>query len=239
MSSYQPPTGSGPLIKRMRFALDLFDQRSGKSGFGPQELERFVKMLRTTLEPIYGKDGTALAAFPQEIDSTRSAREEFLTRKAHVKRMIAALEAMPAETATPLLGKRIFIGHGRSPVWRELKDFIVGRLNLPCDEFNRQPVAGYTTSERLQGMLSESAFAFLIMTAEEEHSDGSVHARMNVVHELGLFQGHLGIKRAIVLLEEGCSEFSNINGLSAIRFPRGDIAPRFEEIRRVLDERLL
>ena len=32
----------------------------------------------------------------------------------------------------------------------------------------------------------------------------AVKARMNVIHEVGLFQGRLGFERAIVLLEEGC-----------------------------------
>src|SRR5262249_15462333 len=40
-------------------------------------------------------------------------------------------------------GEKIFIGHGRSNAWRELKDFIVGRLKLPYDEFNAEPVAGF------------------------------------------------------------------------------------------------
>ena len=43
--------------------------------------------------------------------------------------------------------------------------------------------------------------------------------------------GCIGFRRAIVLLEQGCSEFSNITGLSQIRFPSGDIAARLEEIR--------
>jgi predicted nucleotide-binding protein len=38
-------------------------------------------------------------------------------------------------------------------------------------------------------------------------------ARLNVVHEAGLFQGSLGFKKAIILLEEGCEEFCNIVGL--------------------------
>ena len=121
-----------------------------------------------------------------------------------------------------------------------MKDFIADRLRLPWDEFNREEVAGYTTSERLQTMLSQAAFAFLIMTAEEEHRDATVHARPNVIHEVGLFQGRLGLQRAIVLLEEGCSEFSNIRGLTYIGFPRGDISARFENVRRVLErEKLL
>ena len=58
---------------------------------------------------------------------------------------------------------------------------------------------------------------------------------MNVVHEAGLFQERLGFTKAIVLLEEGCEEFSNIQGLGQIRFPKGNIAAAFEEIRRVLE----
>jgi predicted nucleotide-binding protein len=84
-------------------------------------------------------------------------------------------------------------------------------------------------------MMQQAAFALLVMTAEEERADATLHARPNVIHEVGLFQGHLGLPRAIVLLEEGCAEFSNIIGLSQIRFPRGDIAARFEEVRRVLE----
>ena len=84
-------------------------------------------------------------------------------------------------------------------------------------------------------MLSEAEFAFLILTAEDIHLDRSLHARENVVHEVGLFQGRLGPRKAIVLLEDGCEEFSNIVGLSQIRFPRRHISATFEEIRRVLE----
>ena len=68
-----------------------------------------------------------------------------------------------------------------------------------------------------------------------EQADGRVQARMNVIHEAGLFQGRLGFTKAIVLLEEGCEEFSNIAGLGQIRFPVGNISAEFEEIRRVLE----
>jgi hypothetical protein len=132
-------------------------------------------------------------------------------------------------------GSRVFIGHGRSLLWRELKDLIVERLKLPWEEFNRESVAGVSTVERLQEMLASSGFALLVMTAEDEHADQTHHARENVIHEVGLFQGRLGFRKAIVLLEEGCAEFSNIIGLSQIRFPKGRIAACFEEVRRVLE----
>lgn len=133
------------------------------------------------------------------------------------------------------IGTNIFIGHGRSKVWRDLKDFVGERLRLPYDEFNRVPVAGTTNVARLSEMLEGAAFAFLVLTAEDELSDGRVQARMNVIHEAGLFQGRLGFHRAIILLEEGCEQFSNVEGLGQIRFPKGNISAVFEEVRRVLE----
>jgi predicted nucleotide-binding protein len=133
-----------------------------------------------------------------------------------------------------MIGTNVFIGHGRSLLWRELKDFIEDQLHLPVDEFNSVPVAGIATSARLGELLDATAFAFLIMTAEDEQLDGKIRARENVVHEVGLFQGRLGFPRAIVLLEEGCDEFSNIHGLGQIRFPKGNISAKFEDIRAVL-----
>jgi predicted nucleotide-binding protein len=132
-------------------------------------------------------------------------------------------------------GTKVFIGHGRSLLWRELKDFLQDRLHLEWEEFNREPTAGIATTERLQQMLDTSCIAFLVMTAEDQHADATLHARENVVHEVGLFQGRLGFRRAIVVLEEGCTAFSNIAGLSQLRFPRGNISASFEEIRRVLE----
>ncbi len=134
-----------------------------------------------------------------------------------------------------VVGTNIFIGHGRSPLWKDLKDFVQDRLRLPWDEFNRVPVAGITNIARLSEMLDAAAVAFLILTAEDELEDGSMQARLNVVHEAGLFQGRLGFTRAIVTIEEGCEEFSNIQGLGQIRFPKGNIKAAFEDIRKILE----
>ena len=134
-----------------------------------------------------------------------------------------------------IVGTNVFIGHERSLVWRDLKDFVKGRLHLPYDEFNRVPVAGITNIARLSEMLDAAAVAFVILTSEDEQADGALRARINVIHEVGLFQGRLGFTKAIVLLEDGCEEFSNIEGLGQIRFPKANIASKFEEIRLVLE----
>ena len=131
----------------------------------------------------------------------------------------------------------VFIGHGQNQDWRELKDFLEGRLNLQVDEFNRVSVAGRPTAARLAEMLDRAGFAFLLLTGEDEAASGEMHPRMNVVHELGLFQGRLGFGRAIVLLESGCTAFSNIHGLGQIRFPKHNMSSAFEEIRQVLERK--
>lgn len=143
----------------------------------------------------------------------------------------SSVAAAPALTPTD----RVFIGHGGSAAWREVKDFVVERLHLKYEEFNREAAAGLSTAERLEAMRKQSVFAILVMTAEDEHKDGKQHARENVIHETGFFQGHLGFRRAIVLLEEGCEEFSNIKGLTQIRFKKGQVSATFEEIRRTLE----
>ena len=129
---------------------------------------------------------------------------------------------------------KIFIGHGRSTIWKDLKDFLRDTLDLEWEEFNRESVAGMSTKERLEAMLESSCFAFLVLTAEDEQADGSIRARENVVHEAGLFQGRFGFERAIIMLDEGCTEFSNIHGIGQIRFPKEKLLEKSEEIRAVL-----
>ncbi len=79
-------------------------------------------------------------------------------------------------------------------------------------------------------MLDESSFALLVLTGEDIHTNGELHARENVIHELGLFQGRLGFTRAIVLLEEGVKEFSNILGINQLRFTKGRIKETFGDV---------
>ena len=166
-----------------------------------------------------------------QIPADRAEQLSRIARKAgsHIERKKKSIQRKRR------VGTNIFIGHGRSPLWRELKDFVVDRLRLPYEEFNRVPVAGVTNIARLSEMLDGAGCALIVLTAEDEQADGAMRARMNVLHEVGLFQGRLGFTKAIVILEQGCEEFSNIQGLGQIRFPDGNIAAAFEEIRAVLE----
>ena len=149
---------------------------------------------------------------------------------------IAANLAAPPSRAQRTRGRTVFIGHGgHSSEWLKLEKFLSNRLQLSPVEFNSTSAAGVAISERLRRMLDQANFAFLILTGEDEQATGKFNPRLNVVHEAGLFQGRLGFEKAIILREEGCEDFSNVNGLGDIRFPKGKVGAAFEEIRGVLE----
>lgn len=124
----------------------------------------------------------------------------------------------------------IFIGHGRDQQWRDLKDHLREKHGYNPQAYEIGARAGHAIRDILEDLLRTSSFAILVLTGEDETAEGNLRARQNVVHELGLFQGKLGFSRAIVLLEEGTEEFSNIFGINQIKFSKGNIKETYGEI---------
>ncbi|MFY9854269.1 MAG: nucleotide-binding protein [Terracidiphilus sp.] len=129
---------------------------------------------------------------------------------------------------------KVFIGHGRSKVWEELKNHLQDKHGHHVVAFESGARAGHHIRDILDEMLTESSLAFLVLTGEDETADQCLRARQNVIHETGLFQGKLGFSRAIVLLEEGVEEFSNLAGIQHISFPKGHISETFGEVLAVI-----
>jgi predicted nucleotide-binding protein len=111
-----------------------------------------------------------------------------------------------------------------------LKDHLHDQHGYPVEAYEVGARAGHTIRDILETMLAESAFAILVLTGEDEDKKGKLHPRLNVVHELGLFQGVLGFSKAIALLEDGTEEFSNIHGIQQIRYSKGNIRETFGDV---------
>lgn len=141
-----------------------------------------------------------------------------------------ALSKPPKPAPPQPIRPTIFLGHGRSLLWREIKDHLHEKHGYRVEAYEIGARAGHVIRDVVQDMLDKSAFALLVMTGEDEMVGGGTRARQNVVHETGLFQGRLGFQRAIVLLEDGTEEFSNIQGIEQIRFARGNIKETFGEV---------
>ncbi|WP_127901036.1 TIR domain-containing protein [Solirhodobacter olei] len=153
-------------------------------------------------------------ALTQEIfDTLESEKEKYTIQR-------------PAREQKP----RIFIGHGRNNIWRDLKDHLSDQHHYKIEAYETGARAGHTIRDIIGDMSESSDIAFLVLTAEDELTTGDFQARPNVIHETGLFQGTLGFARAIVLLEEGCQEFSNLFGIQQIRFSKGNIKETFGDV---------
>jgi PAS domain S-box-containing protein len=124
----------------------------------------------------------------------------------------------------------VFIGHGRNDQWSELKDHLHEQHHFHILSYEIGARTGRTINVILEQLLTLSRFAVLVLTAENIHVNGSYHARENVIHELGLFQGRLGCKSVIILSEEDVDDFSNISGIHQLRFQRGHIREAFGDI---------
>lgn len=124
----------------------------------------------------------------------------------------------------------LFIGHGRDEQWRDLKDHLADKHGFKIVAYETGARAGHTIRDVLDDMLDQTSFAILVMSGEDQHTDNSIYPRANVIHETGLFQGKLGFSRAIVLLEDGTTEFSNLHGIQQIRYKKGNIKETFGEV---------
>jgi hypothetical protein len=201
------------------------------------EEEFFSDYRRSAAGAVYqlGRPGHSLRlqAFPRSVTvgvkaPTRHEIEAVFAifEQASERCRLPKLPEPPQEEVRPV----IFIGHGQSQLWRDLKDHLHEKHGYQVSAYEIGARAGHAVRDALEDMLAKSSFALLVMTAEDEMADGKVRARQNVVHEAGLFQGRLGFRRAVVLLEAGAEEFSNIHGIEQIRFSRGAIKETFGDV---------
>jgi predicted nucleotide-binding protein len=137
--------------------------------------------------------------------------------------------ARPEKTETQP-SPSIFIGHGRSAAWRDLKDHLVEQQGYSVQAYETGARSGHTIRDILDDLLNSSSFAILVLTGEDELSGGDIRPRQNVVHELGLFQGRLGFPRAIAVVEESIDLFSNMDGVQQIHFSKGEIRQVFGDV---------
>ena len=137
------------------------------------------------------------------------------------------LEPVPESSSEPPV---VFIGHGHNSCWKELKDHLQDKHDIKVVAYETGARAGHSIRDILEEMVSKSSFALLVFTGEDMQEDGTLRARQNVIHEAGLFQGRLGFSRAIMLLEEGVDEYSNVEGVQHIKFSKNNIKEVFGDV---------
>ena len=128
-----------------------------------------------------------------------------------------------------MYGLKVFIGHdGQSHAWRAVKDYLEMK-GFEVEEFERTPVAGKQIKDRLEEMMEDAGWAVMIVTARDMEPFST-----NVIHEIGFAQGRLGWEKVIILLQEGCTVPSNLNGTVRLPFKDENIKSVFSDLEKNL-----
>lgn len=201
---------------------------------------------KTVIERVFGEDSKQLSAFLRQgtLPERRSIIESFIAEvedfweddEPILKEPPDAPAADDKNVAAEPAAKKpcVFIGHGQSPVWARLQIFLENDLGLDTVSYEAESRAGEAIIPILEEMLERATFAVLVLTAEDATASGTKRARQNVIHEAGLFQGKLGFRKAILLLQEGTEDFSNVAGLQHIPFEGDKVDQVFWQLRQVL-----
>lgn len=125
---------------------------------------------------------------------------------------------------------KIFISHGKSKDWMKLQSFLEKEAKRPTIELAQNPNLGLTVIAKLTDAANQCSHAVIVMSGDDRTGNGAKRVRENVMHEIGFFQGRLGINRVVLLRESGVSIPSNLSGIVWLAFRRGNIASVFEKL---------
>lgn len=131
----------------------------------------------------------------------------------------------------------VFIGHGGDSQWEQVRDW-VSEAGYGVQVFEAEERAGFSTLVEVVEMVRRSRMGLLMLTAADTLADGTKRARENVIHELGLCQGILGVENTVVILETGTIWPSNIDGHIQIRYNRGELHRAKDRILAALARRV-
>lgn len=195
-----------------------------------QEINKFHNYVQGLLIEIYGDDSPLIGSLRSIYDSAvllSAPMEGF-------KLLQTALGTVIEVLSTDVLAKRdnkaawgaaggvrrVFIGHGRNPVWSRVQRFIEEEVGIDTEAFESTSRASQHIIDILNDLLGVCDAAVIVMTADDETAEGRMRARQNVIHEAGLFQGRYGFGRVILLQQDGTEDFSNVAGLQTVPFNR-------------------
>jgi predicted nucleotide-binding protein len=208
---------------------------------------KFLTQAKSTLQALYGYKAPIVRKYSEAIRRFRDTTEnEYADLFAEFEHILNYLEFMSGqETANamsqpsvPPAGNNVFIIHGHDEVnTLRLRVLLQDHFGLSPVLMMSKPGMSRALLEKFEHSASACAIAFAIITPDDEiinHEQPYYQARPNVIFEAGWFVGRLGIPRVCLLLKDGTTVQSDIDGISRIHF-RENIEEKVLEIQRELD----
>lgn len=218
------------------------------SDFSKRPLRRrFLARAKGALKSIYGSRIPIVQKYSDAIRNIRDIKEdEYTALFNEFENILNYLEFMSGqETANamsqpsaPPAGNNVFIIHGHDEVnTLRLRVLLQDHFDLNPVLMMSKPGMSRALLEKFEQSASACALAFAIITPDDEiinHGQTYYQARPNVIFEVGWFVGRMGIPRVCLLLKNGATVQSDIDGISRIHF-RENIEEKVLEIQREID----
>jgi len=122
----------------------------------------------------------------------------------------------------------VFVVHGHDEAAKHSVARFIEHLGLDTTILHEQPDRGRTIIEKLEDHAQGTAFAVIILTADDRgglsnvgYDEQKPRARQNVVMELGYFIGKLGRQKVRALYQEGVELPSDLQGVLYVTLDDG------------------
>lgn len=122
---------------------------------------------------------------------------------------------------------RVFIFHGRNPLWQQVSDFVQKKLEMEVVTIPAELAGDVTDIDALEQASEAASHAVIVLTADDD--------RETALHAVGYFQGLYGPNNVIVLREAAVAEFGCITGVIYETFEGRNVSHTFPALAEELE----
>ncbi|MDD4938465.1 MAG: nucleotide-binding protein [Candidatus Shapirobacteria bacterium] len=122
--------------------------------------------------------------------------------------------------------EKVFVVHGHNNGIKNEVARYLEKLELTTVILHERPNSGKTIVEKFEDESSQTDFAVILLTADDQGSEISdsqtlkLRARQNVIFEFGYFMGKMGRSKVVALVEDGVEIPSDYSGVVYIQIDR-------------------
>lgn len=114
----------------------------------------------------------------------------------------------------------IFIGHGRNLLWTRIALYIIDKLKIQPIYYESESRVGNYVNQEIETFVNNPniKLAIITMMKEDELKSGEFYPRQNTVDEAARFSQKLGKDKVAIIVEEGVTIPSNLQGIDIVKY---------------------
>lgn len=208
---------------------------------------RFLQSARSALHTLYGPNVPIVQKYTNALKNLHGITQNDIAglfiEFEHFLKWLEAISGQEtinpkSQPSPPPAGRSIFIIHGHDEVnTLRLSHMFQNHFSLNPVLMKSKPGMSRALLEKFEDVAATCSMAFALITPDDQitnHQTPYYQARPNVIFEAGWFVGRLSIPRVCILLKDGATVHSDIDGISRIHF-RENVEEKVIDIQRELE----